>query len=225
MKKGLTKIIFVVDRSGSMESVATDMIGGFNQFIKKQKENDVGECRVSFNQFDDIFENVYSNVEVKNVQDLTDKTFVPRNYTALYDAIGRTIDEVGKELAALPEEERPEKVWVVILTDGLENASRVYTQQKVRDMITKQQQKYNWDFTYIGANQDTWAVGGGIGIGGSNTYSYVSRGKNTKSSNEKMWDKLASKGVSYRACAGVKMSFTPEEQKEQEDLIADNKNP
>jgi hypothetical protein len=198
---------------------------GFNQFIKTQKENDVGECRVSFNQFDDIFESVYSNVEVKDVQDLTDKTFVPRNCTALYDAVGRTIDEVGKELSALSEEERPEKVWVVILTDGLENASRVYTQEKVRGMITEQQQKYNWDFTYIGANQDTWTVGQGLGIAQDSTYSYVSSGKNTQSSNATMWDTLASKAVSYRACVDMKMCFTPEEQKEQEDLIADNKNP
>jgi hypothetical protein len=208
-----------------MQSVAADMIGGFNQFIKKQKENDVGECRVSFNQFDDVFENVYSNIEVKNVQDLTDKTFVPRNYTALYDAVGRTIDEVGKELSDLPEGERPEKVWVVILTDGLENASKVYTQSKVRGMITEQQQKYNWDFTYIGANQDTWAVGQGLGISQDNTYSYVSKGKNTTTSNATMWDILGSKAVSYRSCVDMKMSFTPEEQKQQEDLIADNKNP
>lgn len=222
MKKGLTKIVFVVDRSGSMQSVAKDMIGGFNRFIKTQKENKVGECRVSFNQFDDIFENVYANVLVEDVQDLTDETYSPRNSTALLDAVGRTIDEVGAELSALPEDQRPEKVLVVILTDGEENASHTYTTERVREMITHQQQVYNWEFNYIGANQDTWSVANSIGIAAANAISYVSTGKNTKSSNESLWDTLGAKAVLYRSCASAKMCFSADEQKEQDDLIKSN---
>jgi nitrate/nitrite-specific signal transduction histidine kinase len=222
MKKGLTKIIFVVDRSGSMESVASDMIGGFNRYIKKQKENKVGECTVTFNQFDDIFENVYKNVLVENVEELTDKTYQPRNMTALYDAVCRTIDEVGSELAALPEEERPEKVLVVILTDGLENASTTFNRKDVQEKIKHQTETYKWEFVYIGANQDSWAVGESIGIDGSNTISYVSTGKNTKLSNESLWDTLGAKTISYRSCVSAKMSFTPEEQEEQERFVKNN---
>lgn len=222
MKKGLTKIVFVVDRSGSMMSVASDMIGGFNRFIKTQKDNNVGECTVTFNQFDDIFENVYKNVLVEDVKDLDDKTYVPRNMTALYDAVGRTIDEIGEELANLPEDQRPEKVLVVILTDGLENASNTFKKKDVQEKIKLQTETYKWEFVYIGANQDSWAVGESLGISGSNTISYVSKGKNTKESNESLWDTLGAKAVSYRSCFSAKMSFTPEEQEEQEKLVKDN---
>jgi uncharacterized protein YegL len=130
MKHGLTKIVFVVDRSGSMQSIATDMIGGFNQFIETQKEDKTGECIVSFIQFDDIVETVYKNVNVNNVQDLTDKTYSPRNCTALYDAVGKTIEDLAGDLEKLEEDQKPEKTWVVILTDGLENASVKYDQKK-----------------------------------------------------------------------------------------------
>lgn len=222
MKKGLTKIVFVIDRSGSMQTVATDMIGGFNRFIKTQKENKVGECIVTLNQFDDIFENVYKNVLVENVEELTDKTYVPRNMTALYDAVGRTIDEVGAELAALPEEERPEKVLVVILTDGLENASNTFKRKDVQEKIKLQTETYKWEFIYIGANQDSWAVGESLGIAGANTINYVSSGKNTKASSDELWNTLGAKAVTYRSCVSAKMSFTEEEREVQDSLVKDN---
>lgn len=222
MKKGLTKIVFVVDRSGSMKSVASDMIGGFNRFIKTQKDNKVGECTVTFNQFDDIFENVYKNVLVEDVKDLDDKTYVPRNMTALYDAVGRTIDEVGAELADLPEDQRPEKVLVVILTDGLENASNTFKRKDVQEKIKLQTETYKWEFIYIGANQDSWAVGEGLGISGANTINYVSKGKNTKASSDELWNTLGSKAVSYRSCLSAKMSFTDEEREIQDSLVKDN---
>lgn len=225
MKKGLTKIVFVIDRSGSMQSVASDMIGGFNKFIKTQKENKVGECTVTFNQFDDIFENVYKNVLVENVKDLDDKTYVPRNMTALYDAVGRTIDEVGEELSNLSEDQRPEKVLVVILTDGLENASQTFNRQDVQKKIKHQTEAYNWEFVYIGANQDSWAVGESLGISGNNTINYVSSGKNVVSSSYALWDTLGSKAVAYRSCIDAKMSFTKEEREVQDSLVKDNNNP
>ncbi len=222
MKKGLTKIVFVVDRSGSMESVASDMIGGFNRFIKTQKDNKVGECTVTFNQFDDIFETVYKNVLVEDVKDLDDKTYVPRNMTALYDAVGRTIDEVGSELAALPEEERPEKVLVVILTDGLENSSNTFDRKDIQEKIKLQTETYKWEFIYIGANQDSWTVGESLGISGNNTINYVSTGKNVTSSSLALWDTLGSKTVSYRSCVSAKMSFTPEEREVQDTYVKNN---
>ena len=226
MKKGLTKIVFVVDRSGSMESIASDMIGGFNQFIKKQKETDVGECRVSFNQFDDIFEEVYKNVLLVDVKELTSETYVPRNSTALYDAIGRTINSIGEELAALPEDQRPEKVIVVIITDGEENASQEFTSKIVSEKITHQTETYNWQFLYLGANQNAWDVGRGLGIKGTHTSNYVSRGSNSTGSAAVMWTQLSGKIGKVRAMdaqyAADAMTYTPEEQKLQNDLVKSN---
>lgn len=224
MKMGLTKIVFVIDRSGSMHSVAKDMIGGFNRFIQTQKENKVGECRVSFYQFDDIYEEVYKNLLVENVKDLDDKTYIPRNSTALLDAVGMTINNVSDELNALSEEERPEKKLIVILTDGEENSSQMFTIENVRELIT-QKTLDNWEFIYIGANQDTWSVANSIGIASTNAIGYVSSGKNTKSSNESLWNGLADKTVLYRSRSLAKMCFTSDEQKKQNDLIANNKNP
>lgn len=222
MKKGSTKIVFVIDRSGSMQSVATDMIGGFNRFIKTQKENKVGECTVTFNQFDDIFETVYKNVLVENVEELTDKTYIPRNMTALYDAVGRTVDEVGLELSSLSEDERPEKVLIVILTDGCENASKTFKIKDVQEKIKLKTETYKWEFIYIGANQDSWLVGESLGISGTNTINYVSRGKNKKESSDALWDTLGSKTIYYRSCVSADMSFTDEEQKKQDTLVKNN---
>jgi hypothetical protein len=223
MKKGLTKIVFVIDRSGSMVTVASDMIGGFNMFIKTQKANNVGECRVSFNQFDDVYEEVYKNLEIKDVPDLTNKTFVPRNSTALYDGIGRTINNVGDELSKMAEDDRPEKVLVVILTDGQENASREFNCSKVKDMIKHQTDVYKWEFVYIGANQDSWDVGQSMGIGGSNTINYVSNGCNATSSSWAVWDTLSNKTVNYRSCVSANMAFSDAEQDQQNNFVKTNK--
>jgi uncharacterized protein YegL len=221
MKKGFTKIVFVIDRSGSMASVKNDMIGGFNTFIKTQQEAKVGECRISFYQFDDIYEEVYKNLLVENVKDLDSKTYVPRNGTSLLDAVGMTINNVTDEINKLPEEEKPEKILVVILTDGEENSSQMFAIQDVRQLITEKTLA-GWEFVYIGANQDTWNVAASMGIGGSNSISYVSKGKNTKSSNESLWGGLADKAVMYRSNVGTKMCYTLEEQQEQQDLIDSN---
>ncbi len=222
MKKGLTKIVFVVDRSGSMASVSKDMIGGFNRYIKTQKENKVGECSVTFVQFDTSYDVVYKNISVENVQDLTDETFVPRGSTALYDAVGKAVTDVGIELNLLTEDERPEKVLVVILTDGEENASRKFTSEQVKELVKHQTDVYKWEFVYIGANQDVWAVGNTLGISASNITSYVSSGRNTKASNDILWDKLSAKTVSFRSATKGSMAYTSDEVNEQESLVKSN---
>ncbi len=224
MKKGLTKIIFLVDRSGSMQTVAKDMIGGFNSFIKNQKENNLGECRVSFYQFDTVYEKVFENVEVQLVQDLTDETFVPRGGTALLDAMGITINTVGAELAALSEDERPEKVLVVIITDGEENSSKEFKSDQIKSMVQLQTEKYSWQFVYLGANQDAWSVGQSMGINAKSSYCYVSSGANTASSSYAMWNTLDNHTTTFRSCIGTSdIHFTDEEQKEQEKLIKSNR--
>lgn len=156
MNQDLTEIACVVDRSGSMESIRTDAIGGFNGFLAEQRA-EPGEARVTVVLFDDRYEVLHESRPIAEVPPLDERTYVPRNTTALLDAVGRTIDELGARLAATPEPQRPGKVIVAILTDGLENASRRYTRQDVFDRIRHQREKYAWEFVYLGANQDAFA--------------------------------------------------------------------
>jgi len=152
MRNNFTRIAIVLDRSGSMESCKESTVSGFNEFIRTQQELP-GEAMVKLVQFDDRYETVF-DMNLKLCPELTQNTFVPRGSTALLDAQGRTIVELGKELAALPENERPSKVIVVTLTDGLENASKEYNLERIGELIREQRDKYNWDFVFLGANQD-----------------------------------------------------------------------
>jgi hypothetical protein len=152
MKNHFTRIAIILDRSGSMESCKESTVAGFNEFIRTQKEIP-GEATVKLVQFDDQYETVFDK-RLEDCPELTQNTFVPRGSTALLDAQGRTIVELGQELAALPEPERPSKVIVVTLTDGLENASKNYNLERIGEMIREQRDKYSWDFVFLGANQD-----------------------------------------------------------------------
>ena len=178
MKTDLTDISVVLDRSGSMQSVRNDTIGGFNAFLKTQKEAP-GEATLTLAQFDDQYEVVYSGKSIKDVPELTEKTFVPRGMTALLDAIGRTINATGSRLSALPENERPAKVIFVILTDGDENASKELTKEKVNELIKHQTEAYQWDFVFLGANQDAIKAGASMGILAGNSMSYAANAKGT----------------------------------------------
>jgi len=163
VKKGLTELAMVLDRSGSMESTADDAIGGFNRLLEDQRKLP-GELLVTVIGFDDQYEIWRERTPVAEVPPLTRETFVPRGSTALLDAIGRTIDTLGKRLEATAEAERPEQVIVVVITDGYENASRQYTVQDVFDRIRRQEQVYGWQFTFIGANQDAIATAARLGV-------------------------------------------------------------
>ncbi len=162
MKDNFTRIAIVLDRSGSMESCKESTVAGFNEFIRTQREIP-GEATVKLVQFDDQYETVFDK-PLKECPELTQNTFAPRGSTALLDAQGRTIVELGRELAALPESERPSKVIVVTLTDGLENASKQYNLDKIGEMIREQRDKYNWDFVFLGANQDAIATAAAMSI-------------------------------------------------------------
>jgi hypothetical protein len=162
MKDNFTRIAIVLDRSGSMESCKESTVAGFNEFIRTQREIP-GEATVKLVQFDDQYETVFDK-PLTECPELTQNTFVPRGSTALLDAQGRTIVELGQELAALPEQERPSKVIVVTLTDGLENASKQYNLDKIGEMIREQRDKYNWDFVFLGANQDAIATAAAMSI-------------------------------------------------------------
>ena len=204
MKNNYTKIVFVIDRSGSMSAIKTDMEGGFKTFIAEQKKANLGKCDVSVYQFDDLYESVFEN---RDITDVPEYRLWPRNMTALYDAVGKTINKVGEQLAELDEKERPEKVMMVIITDGHENSSTEFTAQRVRELVQHQSEKYNWQFSYLGSNQDAWAVGSTLGISKSSTLTYANNSKGVGSS----WESLTRATVTYRSCVDTKsavLSYT-----------------
>lgn len=180
MKTNHTDITIVLDRSGSMAAVADDTIGGFNRFLSDQR-NTTGSATITLHQFDDKFETPIAAQNIKTAPELTSKTFVPRGMTALLDAIGRAITDTGTRLSALPENERAEKVVVVIITDGQENASREYNSAKVFEMISHQKDKYNWEFVFLGANQDAINTAVNLGMNARSSMTYASNSIGTKS--------------------------------------------
>jgi arylsulfatase A-like enzyme len=141
----------VIDESGSMGGKEADVIGGFKSVIDEQKANTEGTCSVSYFKFSDGVEEVYRGVDVHQVEPIEDK-YHPHGMTALFDGVGTAIDKIGEWLAAMDENERPEKNLIVIMTDGGENNSREYTADRVREMIKHQEDKYNWSFVYMGSD-------------------------------------------------------------------------
>jgi hypothetical protein len=163
MNTELTEISIVLDRSGSMASMAKEAIGGFNGFLESQQKLP-GDARLTLVLFDHEYIVKYDERPIKDVPPLDEHTYVPRGTTALLDAIGRTINTIGERLDKTPEPERPGKVIIAILTDGLENASQEFKPKQIRSMIEHQREKYTWEFIYLGANQDAIAVGETMGI-------------------------------------------------------------
>lgn len=197
MKKGLTETIFIVDSSGSMGPLVDDTIGGFNNLLEEQK-NVGGDCKVTFVKFDSLVETVFENVDIEDVEPLTRDTYRCGGWTALYDAIGCTVHSVGQRLAETPEDERPERVLVVIITDGEENVSQEYKNRlsHIKEMIKHQEEKYNWEFVFLGANIDASVVGQSFGIQLDNTMNFTANGDSMM----KSMAVLNAKTTSYR-CA------------------------
>lgn len=166
----LSLVAALLDRSGSMQSIADDTRGGFDSFIGKERERD-GNTVVTLAQFDQQYELVYSSQPIRTVPPLV---LQPRGSTALYDAIGRFITDVGVELAALPEDERPGSVTVVVMTDGHENASKEWSNTAVRALIAQQEKDYQWDFVFLGSNIDAVDVGTDLGFARDKSMTYVS---------------------------------------------------
>ncbi len=197
----LTHIEFVLDRSGSMHSIKADIEGGFDAFIADQRTHP-GRCTVSLAQFDNEYETVFT---ARDVHDVPALDLVPRGSTAMLDAIGRSISALGSRLAALPEAERPGTVVFAIMTDGMENSSREFTYQAIKELITRQEQSYNWQFLYMGADQDAIEVGAAIGVRADRSLTY-GRGKSKEAyaASSKLTRSLkeaASSGASMAAVA------------------------
>lgn len=160
MRNDLTDITLVVDRSGSMQQVQSDAEGGINSFIQQQAR-EPGEALLTLVQFDTEYDFVHRGVRI---QDVPEYRLVPRGMTALLDAVGRAMNETGERLAQMPKAERPGLVVFVVMTDGLENSSTEFSRAQIRTMIERQQSKYNWHFTFLGANQDAFAEAGALGV-------------------------------------------------------------
>ena len=190
MRPDLTEIAFVLDRSGSMNPIAGDAIGGFNTFLAAQQALP-GEARLTLVLFDHEYLVPHTSAAMSAVTPLDAATYVPRGMTALLDAVGRTIDDLGARLAALPEEERPAKVIVAILTDGQENASRDYTFAKVSAMIKHQQEKYSWEFIFLAANQDAIAAAGALSIAPKDAIAFQHTGQGIRDAHMRLSEQVA----------------------------------
>ena len=171
MKKGLTEIVFILDRSGSMSGLEADTIGGYNSMISKQKKEE-GEAIVSTVLFDDQTEILHDRTPMDQVETLTDKQYFVRGCTALLDAVGGAIHHIGNVHKYARSEDVPEKTLFIITTDGMENASKNYTYQKVKKMVERQKEKYHWEFIFLGANIDAVEVAGRFGVSANRAVRY-----------------------------------------------------
>ena len=179
MRKNLTEIVFILDRSGSMSGLEADTIGGFNSMIEKQKKAD-GEALISTVLFDNTSEVIHDRVNVRDIKPMTDKDYTVRGCTALLDAIGGAIHHIGNVHKYARAEDVPEHTMFVITTDGMENASRHYNSDKVKKMIERQKEKYGWEILFLGANIDAVETARHFGISEDRAVNYHSDSEGTQ---------------------------------------------
>lgn len=178
MKKNLTELVFILDRSGSMAGLEADTIGGFNAMMEKQR-GEPGETIISTVLFDNESEVIHDRIPMNRVPALTEREYYVRGCTALLDAVGGAIHHIGNVHKYAREEDRPEKTLFVITTDGMENTSRRYTYDKVKAMIERQQEKYGWEFLFLGANIDAAQEAARFGIRADRAANYHADGVGT----------------------------------------------
>lgn len=190
MGKKLTEIIFILDRSGSMSGLESDTIGGFNSFLKQQKKMK-GEAKVTTVLFDDHYELLHNDVDIKGLE-LTENDYYTRGSTALLDAIGKTITNVSKKHKSLKDKHLPDKTIFVITTDGYENASTEFTYRSIHRMIDKKQKKDGWEFLFIGANIDEKAEAKNLNISPKNAMAFEASAAGVAEMYEELSYKVAS---------------------------------
>jgi len=204
-KKNLTEIAIVMDESGSMQSTALDAIGGFNSFIDAQKKIE-GEANVTLVLFDNKYEVVYNGIPIEKITELTSDVYSPGGGTALIDAIGKTVDSVSDRIGAMDEEEKPDKIIVIVITDGEENSSRIYKGADVSKKIKEHQEREGWEIIFIGASADVLDQAEDLGIRSDRMMGYVADGAGTRGVYMGMSEAVSS----YRATGSLSM---PEESK------------
>ena len=178
VKNGVTELVFILDRSGSMAGLEGDTIGGFNAMIEKQKKEE-GKCFVSTVLFDNVSEVLHDRVALKDIRPMTDSEYTVRGCTALLDAVGGAIHHIGNIHKYARREDVPEHTMFVITTDGMENASRKYGSDKVKEMIERQKKEHGWEFLFIGANIDAVETAAKFGIGEDRAVNYNADGEGT----------------------------------------------
>ena len=178
-KNNITELVFIIDRSGSMSGLEKDTIGGFNSMIEKQRKED-GECYVSTVLFDHETKVLHDRVKLSEVRPMTEEDYTVRGTTALIDALGGAIHHIGNVHKYARPEDVPAHTMFVITTDGMENASRRYTSDQVKQKIERQKEKYGWEFIFIGANIDAVETAARYGIGAERAVNYHADGKGTE---------------------------------------------
>ncbi len=179
MKKGLTEIVFILDRSGSMGGLENDTIGGYNSMIEKQKTEE-GEVIISTVLFDHETEVLHDRVPLDKIRPITEKEYFVRGSTALLDAVGGAIHHIGNVHKYARPEDVPEKTLFIITTDGMENSSTRYNYDRVKKMVERQKEKYHWEFIFLGANIDAVEVAGRFGVDKSRAVTYECDSAGTK---------------------------------------------
>ena len=190
MKKGLTEIVFILDRSGSMHGLENDTIGGFNSMIDQQKSGD-GSAYVSTVLFNSISTVIHDRVDIRKIEPMTRSQYTVSGCTALLDAIGQAIHHIGNVHKYAREEDRPEHTIFIITTDGMENASHCYTADQIREKIERQKSKYGWEFIFLGANIDAIETARHIGITADRAANYRSDQKGTRLNYEVLSDAVS----------------------------------
>ncbi len=206
MKKDLTELVFILDRSGSMSGLEADTIGGFNSMIEKQK-GQAGQALVSTVLFDHETAVLHDRVDVQQLQPMTDSDYTVRGCTALLDAVGGAIRHIGNIHKYARAEDVPERTLFVITTDGMENASRKYSTEKVRQMIERQKSLYGWEFLFLGANMNAVETAGHFGIGEDRAVTYCSDSRGTKLNYEVVGEAICRVRSRVPLCADWKRSI------------------
>ncbi len=205
MRKNLTELVFILDKSGSMSGLEADTIGGYNAMLEKQKAAE-GEAHITTVLFDNNYKLLHDRIDIKAVSSITEKEYYVGGSTALLDAIGRTINKIDNVQKHTEENYRADKILFVIITDGMENASREYSCGKVKTMVERHKEKYGWEFIFLGANIDAAETAGRFGISADRAQNYHADSKGTQLSYKVVSETI----YKFRKGAGVAADWNAE---------------
>ena len=205
MKKNMTELVFILDRSGSMAGLESDTIGGFNAMLEKQR-NEPGDAVVTTVLFDDQYELLHDRIDIRGVSPITQKEYYVRGSTALLDAIGKTISKIAGVQMNTSNEYRADKVLFVITTDGMENASREYSYDMVKNLVERQKNEYGWEFIFLGANIDAVAAAASFGISADRAANFICDSKGTKLNYKVVSDTISR----FRICKSISEDWKEE---------------
>jgi hypothetical protein len=208
--KNYVKIINIIDRSGSMNTMIDSAINGFNAFLEDQKSVE-GDALVSTIQFSNLYNVLYENLDIQKVEVFNKNNYQPGGSTALYDAIGKTINNEIDLLGKLSKEERPDKTLCVILTDGEENSSVEFSQQKIKELISEMKESFKWEFIFLAANEEASFTAQAMGISKGNSYAFA----NTSSGLKDAYMGASHATRSYRSSKSVSMSSLMDDYKQE----------